>query len=139
MLKAIIDDKYRSVISLGLTTISQGQLEEAFRAFNISGSTLLRAIRFFVKACEELGIQISTRISAKTHGAGAAAPRKRKSSNGAKREDGGHAPLKTDPTAKALEDKLLDKFPPFDPSWPDALKTKWFEGFERLMKSSLGE
>ena len=27
---------------------------------------------------------------------------------------------------------LLAKFPAFDPSWPDNVKAKWFETFEKL-------
>jgi hypothetical protein len=29
--------------------------------------------------------------------------------------------------------QLLAKFPPFDPAWPDDIKTKWFEGFQQFM------
>jgi hypothetical protein len=36
----------------------------------------------------------------------------------------------TDP----LINQLLGKFPSFDPGWPDDIKKKWFEGFDRLMK-----
>jgi hypothetical protein len=139
-LKKIVEEKYKSVVSLDLNTISQGQLEEAFRGLKVSGSTLERAMRFFVKACQECGIPISKRISERVRGSVSQAPRKHKPSNGVKRQgEEFHAtpPVAVPPTA--LEDKLLEKFPPFDPSWPDALKTKWFEGFERLMKSSLGE
>jgi hypothetical protein len=31
------------------------------------------------------------------------------------------------------EEKLLSKFPEFDPLWPEPIKTKWFECFERFM------
>jgi hypothetical protein len=140
LLKPIIETKYHSVISLGLATISQGQLEDAFRTFEVSGSTLDRAIRFFVKACQECGITISKRIVDKVRSSPAGPGRRRKASNGAKREGDDSDPAgQTQVSPSTLEDKLLDKFPAFDPSWPDALKTKWFEGFERLMKSSLGD
>jgi hypothetical protein len=29
--------------------------------------------------------------------------------------------------------KLLEKFPSFDPTWTDEIKTKWFEGFQQFM------
>ncbi|HWG17462.1 MAG TPA: hypothetical protein VN678_06335, partial [Acidobacteriaceae bacterium] len=29
---------------------------------------------------------------------------------------------------------LMEKFPTFDPSWPDNLKTSWFSAYEQLMK-----
>lgn len=31
---------------------------------------------------------------------------------------------------------LLDKFPPFDPAWPDDIKAKWFDGFGTFMKGA---
>jgi hypothetical protein len=31
-------------------------------------------------------------------------------------------------------EQLLSKFPQFDPTWPDEVKLKWFDGFDRLMK-----
>jgi hypothetical protein len=34
----------------------------------------------------------------------------------------------------SLEQLLLSKFPSFDPAWPDEVKTKWFEGFNKLME-----
>lgn len=31
---------------------------------------------------------------------------------------------------------LLDKFPAFDPAWPDDIKAKWFDGFDTFMKGA---
>jgi hypothetical protein len=140
LLRKIIEEKYKSVVSLDLKTISQGQLEEAFRGLNVSGSTLVRAIRFFVKACQECGVPISKRVSERVRGSASTTPRKHKVPNGIKRQSEEiHTSSTVTASPRPLEDKLLEKFPPFDPSWPDALKSKWFEGFERLMKSSLGD
>ena len=138
LLKPIIEEKYRSVISLGLATISQGQLEEAFRKFRISGSTLDRAVRFFVKACQECGITITKRIADRVRTT-QAIPRRRRASANNKLNEGSEAGSEESNNASRIEDKLLAKFPEFYSNWPDDLKTKWFEGFERLMKSSLGE
>jgi hypothetical protein len=33
-------------------------------------------------------------------------------------------------------EKLLEKFPPFDPNWPDPIKEKWFAGFDQFMKKA---
>lgn len=33
-------------------------------------------------------------------------------------------------------EQLLAKFPQFDPAWPDDVKGKWFDAFDRLMKGS---
>ena len=140
ILRKLVESAYAKLVALDLNTISQGQLDSALREFNIGGSTLVRAARFFVKACQETGIPISSRVSGKVPSpVGAPSPqRKRKPSNGNRRTV---EPL-NDPSAssggptKAWEEKLLDKFPPFDPAWPDALKTQWFDGFERLMKAN---
>lgn len=42
-----------------------------------------------------------------------------------------------DPPGKdtgAWADLLLSKFPELDPKWPDEVKLKWFDAFDRLMK-----
>jgi len=136
LLKAVIEDKYRDILSLDLTTISQGQMDEAFRKFGVSGSTLVRATRFFIKACTELGIPIAKRFSERSKPTG---PRKKKTTNGAaspKSTETIPADAHRSPSAGSTwEEKLLEKFPTYDPSWPDDLKAKWFAGFERLMKS----
>jgi hypothetical protein len=132
ILKKIIEDKYRDILSLDLMTISQGQLEEAFRKFGISGSTLMRATRFFVKACSELDIPIAKRFSERARPTG---PRKKRASNGSTQtEDRTSNDSMRHDYSGGWEEKLLEKFPAFDPNWADDLKAKWFEGFERLMK-----
>lgn len=137
LLKKIIEDKYRSILSLDLMTVSQGQLDEAFRAFNVSGSTLVRATRFFLKACAELGIPIAKRFSERARSTG---PRRKRAPNGS-RQASNVAPVAEVNTATASqkagtwESQLLEKFPSFDPGWSEELKAKWFAGFERLMGS----
>jgi hypothetical protein len=136
ILKKIIEEKYSSLVSLDLNTITQGQLDEALRAHGIGGSTLIRAVRFFVKACQETGIPISKRVSEKvrTSPSGQVTTRRRRPTNGAGRPQNNgsdnnsiHTPI------NSWEERLLEKFPSFDPSWSDELKSQWFEGFERLM------
>jgi len=138
-LKPIIEEKYKQVIALGLSTISPGQLDEAFRKLNVNGSTLIRAVRFFVKACQECGIPISKRIVENARSSAVTALRRPKKNGGGKREPDEQHTSEEVRVSSSIEDKLLAKFPEFDPNWPDQLKAKWFEGFERLMKSSLGE
>ena len=82
LLKPIIEQKYHSVIALGLSTISQWQLEEEFRKFDISGSTLDRAVRFFVRACQDCGIPISKRIAEKVRSTAVVHVRRRRAGNG---------------------------------------------------------
>jgi hypothetical protein len=139
LLRRIIEDKYRIVLDRDVKSISAGQLNEAFRTFeNVSGSTLVRAVRFFIKACQEVDIPISPRLANKTRNAAIA--RKRRAGNGSRRPTDRPEEMVPQPPPQTggWEEKLLEKFPAFDPSWPDDLKTKWFEGFERLMKAKEG-
>ncbi len=132
LFKKIIDDKYKDIIALDLTTISPGQLKDAFQKFGISGSTQVSATRFFVKACTELGIPIAKRFSEKTRSTGT---RKKRGANTSKRTEektNGSQPPHANSNA-TWEAQLLSKFPTFDPSWSEELKTKWFDGFGRLM------
>jgi hypothetical protein len=46
------------------------------------------------------------------------------------------APAQVKPTDGGLVEKLLDKFPPFDPGWDDTIKAKWFASFEQFMKAA---
>jgi hypothetical protein len=130
ILRKLVEEKYSSILALDLLTISQGQLDEAFRKFDISGSTLKCAIRFFVKACVELGIPIAKRFSDRTRTLGT---RKKRPASVGRRHD--ETPPVINPLngAAGWEEELLDKFPSFDPGWSEELKTKGFAGFERLM------
>jgi hypothetical protein len=40
------------------------------------------------------------------------------------------------PDQSGVVEKLFAKFSDFDPSWPDDLKAKWFEGFDQFMKKA---
>lgn len=35
---------------------------------------------------------------------------------------------------KSLERQIIEKFPDFDPNWPDRLKIKWFESFSLAVR-----
>jgi hypothetical protein len=138
ILRKLIEEKYSKVVSLDLTTISPGQLDDALRGYGLGGSTLVRAVRFFVKACQETGIPISKRVSEKVRPSlsGQPSTRRRRTTNGTRRHDG-QGDQHSDPPAATTswEERLLDKFPKFDPSWSDELKAQWFDGFGRLMKA----
>ena len=48
-------------------------------------------------------------------------------------QDGGQIPNGT-----SLDKLLIDKFPGFDPEWPDDVKLKWFAAFDELLKRTGG-
>ena len=135
MLRQLIEERYDSILKLDLLTISTGQLEEAFRKYDVSGSTMERAVRFFVRACQDVGIPISKRVSDKVR---VSSGQKRARRTNSVRREAAEEVIVPEPQPqprRAWEEKLLEKFPAFDPTWQDDIKAKWFESFERLMKA----
>ena len=59
ILSRILKSKYATAVKLGEWKGTQGQLEEAFDAYGVSGSTKRKAIAFFLKAAEEAGLELS--------------------------------------------------------------------------------
>jgi hypothetical protein len=116
-----------------LMKATSGQLAEQFGA---SGETVRKCIAFLLPLLKDAGVSISPHIKG--------APKR---TNGTKRRRvvllqetpaATAAPL---PPAAAVgwSELLLSKFPSFDPAWPDDVKTRWFDSFEKLMQSGAGK
>ncbi len=140
LLRQLLHERYQSVMALDLQTVSPLQLDDAFKELGVTGSTHKRAVRFFVKACQELEIPLSRRVAEKTRSSGAS-PRKKRVTvgNGPKPNLENPRDPVTPAKRESWEEKLLEKFPAFDPSWPEELQNKWFDGFDRLMGKRGGQ
>jgi hypothetical protein len=57
-------------------------------------------------------------------------PPRTKQDQGTDKGNGATPPRSTE----TIQDKLLAKFPSFDPQWPEELQKKWFASFEEFMK-----
>jgi hypothetical protein len=134
---AMIKDGYPYLAGIDLSKVTTQQLQEAFGQVG-SGDTVRKAITFFIPAAKDAGIKLSPYIKE---------PGKRSPGNGRSRkartprdegraEDGDNRqdPPATPKQPATMQELLMAKFPSFDPSWPDELKTKWFESFTDLMK-----
>jgi hypothetical protein len=129
----------RESVELEVTT--PAQLESAFVATGASGDTVRKAIGFMLAFARDAEVEVSPHLLKR-----GAIPRRTSAKHPrAKPEpkppqpDNPAANTKQAPPPRPREndwiDQLLAKFPNFDASWPDDLKTKWFEGFERLMQA----
>ena len=143
-LSSVLREAYPRLFEIPLTTVSPSEFNEAFKsAYPCEGETLSKGVRFFLNASLDAGIQLSPFL---TKGA---KPRSSPGSNGKRRA---RAPSRPQPVqspqpivdeprhahhSKGMASQLLEKFPTFDPTWPDEIKAKWFEGYERLL--GLGE
>lgn len=142
-LEALIRRSYGPVMKLDLHTIAAGHLSDSFaNAYGLEGNTLRKAITFFVHAAKDADIAIGPRI---TKGTRTVSPRKKPNGPTKPKADGAgegtpaskvlkDPPPPPSPRATAWNELLLEKFPAFDPAWPDDVKAKWFEGFQQLMR-----
>lgn len=105
-------------------------VEQRFREAGASGDTVRKCIAFFLAAAREANLPISPHIGAgrRSH----VLPRKGRdgASSIARRLE----PSSPEAQSGTWGQQLLSKFPSFDPTWPDDVKTKWFEAFNQLMK-----
>jgi hypothetical protein len=136
VIKKILHRSYGFVFNtLDLSRATPGELETQFKAAGISGSTVGRAVAFFLSAATFAGIALSAHI--KKNGASSST----RSPSGARKRRVS-VPPKTpgaDPSGKTIlteggfEQGLLSKFPEFNPSWPEDIQKSWFDGFKTLM------
>lgn len=118
-----------------IKTATPRTLQEQFFKAGVSGGTVDKCVNFFLAAVKDAGIEVSPylknmrgsriggrvrqRIQRETAQVG---------TNGTEQQATGDGSLMT------WSQLLLSKFPSFDPSWPDEVKAKWFDGFHRLMR-----
>lgn len=128
---------------INLERVSPHEFEEKFKSeTGVTGSTAVKAISFFLALAEQAGIKLSPHLTSRKPRAANPTATKRtprqkratKKQEEARREE----PPELD-NAGSMSKQLLEKFPTFDPAWPDPIKEKWFAGFERLMKSAEGK
>jgi len=143
VLNTVLKSSYAAIVTPDLPTITYGHLAERFKeTYKTDGDVQRKAVAFFINAAKDCGLTLSSRILKKTR---ATAPRKRTVGNGstkARREEtvtpANPGAQTVDPstqtTQRSWHELLLEKFPPLDPSWPDDVKAKWFEGFQQLMQ-----
>src|SRR5438270_8642421 len=95
---------------------------------------------FFLNAARDAEVPVSPYILKNKKPRGASPTKRKVRTNGKPINDAlpdvsENLPPKRKPEGESasIESQLLSKFPAFDPAWPDPIKTKWFEGYERLL------
>lgn len=135
-LRQVIETAYAPLLTLDLEKASATQFNERFRAsYRAEGETARKCMTFFLQAAREAGISLSPFLVAgskprASSSGGKRKPRIVRKEAAASPEDLGDGGRKDTPSMTAT---LLDKFPEFDPSWPDEIKKQWFSGFTELM------
>jgi hypothetical protein len=135
---------YREPVRLGSLNATQGQLEEAFRDYGVSGDTLRKAIAFFMAAAKYAQVPVSKnfRVPSVT---GSDGRRSTKRKPGRPRNH--DVEEAEDPFAELTADEGEDEEQPrLDPAvvawvrrmpigrpWPAAKKDHWFQTFRHIV------
>ncbi len=140
-LRPILESAYAPVLSVNLATATPKEFSDTFvKAFPGADSVLRRCMAFFLPAASDAGIEISKRIlTGRKPRNGNTPPRRRRektSDDVPDQRNERSKPLKNNDssTSQDIRQRLLEKFPTFDPQWPDNLKAEWFKGFQQFME-----
>jgi len=142
-LRHVLERFYTPVFALDLTRASRGQFHDAFRSFGTKEGVLTKCEAFFIRAAQSAGIELSRHITAGRHGAGRSrsggtatrqrpAPQAQPAQEKSKPQPVVEAPANSKPGQLELADRILAKYPDFDPSWDPDVQAKWLEGMTRL-------
>ena len=137
-LRDVLRRLYGPVFELDLARATRAQFHEAFRRFGAREGVLAKCEAFFIQAARDAGIELSQYITAGRHGdRRAAAPRASRATGQAERASptvADAAPVPVDP-GLALAQRILEKYPDFDPSWTPEVQASWFNGMTKLYES----
>jgi hypothetical protein len=126
--------------SIDLARATGAQIEEKFRAYGISGETVVKAMSFFIAACKEAGMPLSSHIKlpkvVRPNGAAKAKKARQSAKAAADAEDDASDDDESGKTRtkapKSGADALMEKFPSFDPAWPEKIQEQWFAAFAKM-------
>jgi hypothetical protein len=118
-----------------LKTATPKMLSDKFASMNASGGTIGKCVAFFISMAKDAEIPLAAHLLV-MRGNRTGKPRRVKTDSQAAQSANGSEPALTSAEMSSMPwaQLLLSKFPSFDPSWPDEVKAKWFDGFHRLMR-----
>jgi hypothetical protein len=120
--------------------VTYSQLEECFHEnYQVASDVARKCIKFFISLSDDGGMKLSPFVTNKTRSAKPQGGTKKQPKVGDKKT-GTEIPQQPAgiPNGIGLDKLLIDKFPGFDPSWPDDVKVKWFAAFDQLLKRTGG-
>lgn len=126
-IKDILEFKYSDIFQIDLLRATRSQFNEAFRLVGINDGMLNKCQLFFIQACQDAGIELSTYILARRHGL--SVPKKSEKNTGIKTSSFPKTKLNTN---ELIISKILEKYPDFDPNWKPEVQKSWMEGMIKL-------
>jgi uncharacterized protein DUF5343 len=143
-LEKTVREHYRPLLEIDLGNATPGHFNETFRkAFPGAESVLQKCATFFLHAARDAGIKISDRVLKGRKPRPLMRKRATRPQNAKTDESETEDGFEDDNTGDLDRNEefefrrdLLNKFPTFDPSWPDNIKAEWFKAFEQLRQMS---
>ena len=126
-IKDILEFKYSDIFQIDLLRATRSQFNEAFRLVGINDGMLNKCQLFFIQACQDAGIELSTYILARRHGL--STPKKSEKNTSIKMSSSPKTKLNTN---ELIISKILEKYPDFDPNWKPEVQKSWMEGMIKL-------
>jgi hypothetical protein len=127
--------KFMNDGSIDLERATGAQVEEKFRAYGLTGSTVVKAMAFFISACKEADVALSAHIKLPkvVRITGGSKPKKGRQQNSEDNsEEEADDSADRHGTTKTAAEALMAKFPSFDPAWPEKIQEQWFAAFSKM-------
>lgn len=137
----ILRERYPKPVNLGTTKATQGQLEEAFREYGITGDTLRKAIAFYLGAAKYAGVPVSSnfKVPSVTRADGRPSGRKRRRAgdDGETGDEQGNTSGRGEPSwVGAVEPTIvawLQRIPERGTPWLAADRERWLSVLKAIM------
>lgn len=142
----VLRESYPTLLAatdFSLTNATQLQFNEKIKGLGATGDTVRKCGAFFLQAVKAADLSVSPRLTTSK----STTPRRppaRRSTRKTDQNDNLSTQAQGDAASSqqgnigtvsgaSWQEMLLEKFPAFDPTWPDDVKTKWFDAFDKLM------
>lgn len=133
MLQAITKQAYGNLFTkLDLNRATSAQLKEHFKNLGMSKDIGRKCMSFFLAIADDSGIRLSPHLREAIPGTRG---KKATTKTSPRKGDGLAVPFET---PNYLAPLLINKFPNFDPAWPQDTKHKWFDDFIHLVNKLCG-
>lgn len=133
MLQSVTKQAYNNLFTkLDLNRATSAQLKEHFKNLGMSKDIGRKCVSFFLAMADESGIHLSPHLRESIPGTRV---KKATTKNSPRKGDGLATPFEL---PHYLAPLLINKFPNFDPAWPQDTKHKWFEDFAYLVNKLCG-
>ena len=131
LLRELLAGHYAPVFALDLRRATRAQFHEAFRTFGTREGVIAKCEAFFIQAAQDAGVELSSFILARRHGArrGKGAGRTRSQSP---EKSATLATVLPGVFQRPIAQMVMEKYPEFDPAWAPEVQARWLDGIARL-------